>query len=569
MTTINWEREPGDTVEEFVAALILTTVNSRAVRITPSRGDKGVDILAPVGDQFDVYQVKRYTRPFGRSSNEEISIINSWKRFVDEFMPSYPIRRWTLVTPWNPTTERYDWLRNELTADVNDIECDWLGRETLDVWSSRNAPLVEYFFGNGRDRMMELVASALNAAREIPEITGEPLLDAVATRCLELNLQLDEVDPFYRYEIIVRSGRLTESALDQMQSVDSNAALVTFREIDDTHYQQVSIYPKCAESGRLRPISTTVSIDSSTDAEVLQAAHDMIAYGAEPNVPLPVNIIRSEGPPGVQPPNGPAMLYVMNADRPGRPDLELRMDDACLEFKDISITHGSSGIQIIGRAGGDVFKVAVTLNSDGQTRSIEVQTLPIGGALPHVVVPGLEFMSDWKDEKEVSLAIPYGRVLMQLGGLPDAEPVRQQSQVWLEVARHLMRLQAVAAQQLLMPTRLKGSEANKIEDAVRLLDGETIAAEWTDTKFHVSRPEIFETILSTGPLFQFLTFLSFNIEYDNNRYDLDGSVAHWGLAQLADPAAAATLELGDQVAITPAPGEKLYRKYGSSEPLSC
>ena len=93
MTAINWEREPGDKVEEYVEALILTAINPRAVRITPSQGDKGVDILAPVGEQFDVYQVKRYTRPFGRSSNEEKSIINSWDRFVKEFLPAYPIRR--------------------------------------------------------------------------------------------------------------------------------------------------------------------------------------------------------------------------------------------------------------------------------------------------------------------------------------------------------------------------------------------------------------------------------------------------------------------------------------------
>ena len=86
MTTVNWEREPGDKVEELVEALILTAVNPRAVRITPSRGDKGVDILAPVGDQFDVYQVKRFTRPFRRSSSEERSIIESWNRFVTELV---------------------------------------------------------------------------------------------------------------------------------------------------------------------------------------------------------------------------------------------------------------------------------------------------------------------------------------------------------------------------------------------------------------------------------------------------------------------------------------------------
>jgi hypothetical protein len=128
MNPINWERQPGETVEEFVEALILTTANPRAVRITPSRGDKGIDIIAPVEDnKYDVYQVKRYTRPFSKSSSQEKSIVNSWKRFVKEILPNYPIRRWHLVMPWNPTSERYEWLRNVVTAGAT-VEVDWVGR---------------------------------------------------------------------------------------------------------------------------------------------------------------------------------------------------------------------------------------------------------------------------------------------------------------------------------------------------------------------------------------------------------------------------------------------------------
>ena len=210
VTPINWERHPGDTVEEYVEALILTTVNQRATRITPSRGDKGIDILAPVGDQFDVYQVKRFTRPFGKSSNEELSIVKSWNRFVDQILPAYPIRGWHLVMPWNPTPERYEWMLNELTSGAT-IERDWLGRGSLDVWSSQNPQLQEYFFGNGQNRTLELVASAVTGGREVENLTGEPLIDAVATRELELVRILDQVDPFYRYESMIRSGRLPEN----------------------------------------------------------------------------------------------------------------------------------------------------------------------------------------------------------------------------------------------------------------------------------------------------------------------------------------------------------------------
>jgi hypothetical protein len=566
MTAINWERHPGETVEEFVEALILTTVNPRAVRITPSRGDKGVDILAPVGDQFDVYQVKRYTRPFGKSSNEENSIINSWNHFVNEFMPAYPIRRWNLVMPWNPSTERHNWMLNELTAGVT-IERDWLGRGTLDVWSSQNASLVEYFFGNGQNRMMELLASALSAAREIPEATGKPLIDAIIMRESELARQLDEVDPFYRYEVSVRRGRLTDSVLDQLQTVDSRAALVTFRELDDDYYQQMSIYPKCVESGRLRPISTTLSVDPTADEDTLRAARDLIAYGAEPDRPLPVNIIRSEGPPGAESSTGPALLYVMNADQPARPDLELRMGETRLPFKNVVITRGFHGLQLSGEDEGGVFKVIVTFHDSGQTREIAVETLSIDSKPPHVVVPGLSFLHEWAGGTSAFLAIPYGKTVMSFGPLPDASAVHDETGVWLEVAKNLLRLQVVSARQLLMPGTMTNIEAEDIGDAVRLIEGEKIESEWTRTQFQIQNKEALAASLASGPLFQFLTFQPFSIKYQGAKYELDGVVASWGVAQLADPSLVETVSVGDQVTIVPGADGKLYRQYGSPEAM--
>ncbi|MCV7031020.1 restriction endonuclease [Mycobacterium sherrisii] len=565
MTTVNWEREPGDTVEEYVEALILTTVNPRAVRITPSRGDKGVDILAPVGDKFDVYQVKRYTRPFAKSSNEEKSIIDSWNRFVTEFLPTYPIRRWNLVMPWNPTTERHDWMMNELTAGM-EIERDWLGRGSLDVWTAQNQPLFEYFFGNGRDRMMALLSSALSAAREIPKATGEPLLDAVLAREVELGRQLDEVDPFYRYEIAIRKGRLTESVLDQASSIDPDAALVTFREIDDGFYQQVSIYPKCREAARLRPISTTFSVDSAADDETLRAAHDMLAYGAEPDRPIPVKVVRSEGPPGAEAVNGPALLYVINMDQPAHPDLELRLGERCLAFTNIVVTRGFNGVQVSGDAQGGVFKVVITFHDGGKTREIAVETTSIGAKLPHTVIPGLEFLREWTGGESAVLALPYGKELLDFGPLPDANSFHEQANDWLKVAKDLIKLQPKSSTQLLMPSSLTGGEARAIAEAARLLGGEIIESDWSGFEFQLRNPDALAKGSGSEQLFQFLTFLPFSINYDDKRYELDGVIAYWGVAQFADPSVAKNASVGDDIAIIPGPGAKLYRQYGNAPP---
>ena len=71
--------------------------------------------------------------------------------------------------------------------------------------------------------------------------------------------------------------------------------------------------------------------------------------------------------------------------------------------------------------------------------------------------------------------------------------------------------------------------------------------------------------MASGPLFQFLTFQPFSIKYQGAKYELDGVVASWGVAQLADPSLAETVSVGDQVTIVSGADGKLYRQYGSPE----
>jgi hypothetical protein len=59
---VNWELEPGEKIEEFVAAMLLLD-NPRGNRITPARGDRGVDIRVPTPDGYDIYQVRGTTGP--------------------------------------------------------------------------------------------------------------------------------------------------------------------------------------------------------------------------------------------------------------------------------------------------------------------------------------------------------------------------------------------------------------------------------------------------------------------------------------------------------------------------
>ncbi|MDX3109051.1 hypothetical protein [Nonomuraea angiospora] len=178
MTTVNWEREPGEKIEEFVAALLLLK-HPHGNQPTPSKGDRGVDVRVEHPDGFDIYQVKRYSRPL--TAGQARRVEDSWNTFVAQTLPALPVRSWTLVTPWEPSNPRLDWLA-KLTAG-HGIPTRWMGGRTLDGLAADNTALVEYFFGDGGQRLARLMAEALRGGRELPAgVPAEDLLDAVIAR---------------------------------------------------------------------------------------------------------------------------------------------------------------------------------------------------------------------------------------------------------------------------------------------------------------------------------------------------------------------------------------------------
>jgi hypothetical protein len=253
-------------------------------------------------------------------------------------------------------------------------------------------------------------------------------------------------------------------------------------------------------------------------------------------------------------------MYVMNLPQPARPDLELRLGESRLELTNITVTHGSGGARMTGIDESGVFELTITISSGNQSHEVELRTLPIAGKLPHTVIGGLEFICNWIGGDSVTLAIPYGKALIPLGSIAAATTI-EDAQEWLDIARNLVQLQSVCPQQLRIPESLTSAEAAGIDVAARLLSGEIVQSDWTATSFVIKNVDALGQCLATGPLFQFLMFRPFSIEYDETEYQLDGTVGMWGVAQLAEPGVAGTVAAGDSVSIIPGPDQKLFRQY--------
>ena len=136
MTLVEWTRlEPGQT--EAAVAMLVSRERPTSVRITPSRGDGGVDILdRGAGDDGGdvVYQVKSYTDGIG--AREKASIKDSLDTlYTDERWAGLNVVSWRLVTPLNPSPEAENWLHD--LGEASGVPTVWHGLDFVEQLAAK------------------------------------------------------------------------------------------------------------------------------------------------------------------------------------------------------------------------------------------------------------------------------------------------------------------------------------------------------------------------------------------------------------------------------------------------
>jgi hypothetical protein len=490
MTTVNWEREPGEKVEEFVAALLLLK-HPHGNRITPSRGDRGVDVRVWNPDGYDIYQVKRYSRAL--TAKQATSVENSWDTFAAETLPVLPVRSWTLVTPWEPTNERLDWLEQLTTA--GGIRTHWMGGITLDGLAAGNPALVEYYFGDGGQRLARLMADALQGGREVPPgAPGEDLLQAVLARQRSLATALNEVDPFYRYEVQIRSGRVCEQAWDGDLHSPVPVAWVHYRQLDADSYLLMRLLPRCAESLRLRPITTSMQLEVPVGSPEQQAIEDWLRYGA-PFHDVPGAITSVTGPPGLLNSTGPGRFSFMIPTGAGddRPDLEIRMLAAdgtvahTLDLVDVQIARGVDGPGgwLSGTDRSGVLEFQVWLNGPDRNR-VNMTLSSIVGKTSADVLPAMQMVADLPATTGLVVAVRGGRPLTSLWRPEESEvrasPLPGMARWTVTFLQALLTVQAHTFHRVTVPDLDEATpeQIGELIQLARLLRGEEVRTTWSE-----------------------------------------------------------------------------------------
>lgn len=206
MAAINWldPAMSGGLFEKIVACLLLNA-HEHAVRITPASGDGGVDIFVPVGDgQIDVYQCKHFS---GNIRWDQVT--KSLKRLEEGTWLGREVRRWHLVLAKQPTRNTLRTFDEKTSAYEDMFDCHWFGEDQLAALAMGNPAVIEYYLGNGRERLDQRIRDYQNVAELFERAATDepPTVEMLRNRLSELAESLCRDDPHLRYGLGVEPVR--------------------------------------------------------------------------------------------------------------------------------------------------------------------------------------------------------------------------------------------------------------------------------------------------------------------------------------------------------------------------
>lgn len=507
MTQVNWERYSGEQVEEFVAAMLLLR-NPHGNLITPSQGDRGIDIQikAETGG-YDIYQVKKYASALSPSQKKAIEY--SWKTFLTQTAGRIQINSWNLALPYDPTPENLDWFE-KLTGDSG-ITTQWYGRTQLDTLAADSPQLVDYYFGDGRQRseqlLLDLISIQDNPASPSQDIDSpllETLRNSLLAKATKITNMLDEVDPFYRYECEIRIGgieELSKEYLPHSQRQQSEAFIAFLQRKDSNITTVLHVIPKCAESCRLKPITFGISVRAESGTEAYSVLQDFIQYGIPPqNIQAEIKDVQS--PPGGPLPGKGIISLIDYSEQDKLPPLEIKFspNESDGEVFAVDVEHISHGVAPSGEGSylrlsdrSSVATITLLATAANELADLRVGCNTFDGKKPSEVLPGLRLIAGLRNGGELELVVRDGgpQIFKARSGGSDNQEIRAAARKIVAYVESLMEVQKHTFLPVMIPTMetVSDYDIDSIIQIARLLRGETITRKWSQLELTVEDRE--------------------------------------------------------------------------------
>ena len=276
---IPWTRYSGEDVESVLATFI-SLEERNAIKIRPSRGDGGIDLIVYLdAETVDIYQIKKFAENLKNSQKAQIE--NSWQELsATTAVLHVIINSWHLVMPLDPTNENLRWAKE--LVEPSGTKFIWDGLSRVDGWASKYPEVIDYYFSNGKEEVSEYAAKLLSMAN-LPDCSDPVILE---NRLRDLCSNLDKLDPYYAYSVHVLSE------YDKRDDFCTRAPGVVMSQILVTPGAgriAIDVIEKTPIASMLHPLTFSVKIIAGTDEEKEQV-QNYIEY-CMPFTSLPAEVI--------------------------------------------------------------------------------------------------------------------------------------------------------------------------------------------------------------------------------------------------------------------------------------
>lgn len=407
MSRVEWTRLEGNDVEAVVA-MFVNREHPRSVRITPSIGDGGVDIVDPrAGPEGtdDVYQVKKYTGPLTARQRSEVE--GSLRTFTsDERWADLRLGTWYLVAPWNPTPEAYNWLKE--LAEKYRLSAVWHGLTYVEQLAAKYPDVVDYYLHGGATRI-EAAYQAVMALDRVDRDGGALEVPEVVRRIQKALPSLD-TDPHYRYELRFGEG--------QLPAGPQRPGLVMTTIVGQGkagRWAAVDVIARCAASTAVRPITIKGKFLVGSGDPFAEALSDFHAFGVPFTSPegLYEGEIDAPGGLGGRLEGATVTSFGATSDLGDNPELHLEVLDpggavlASADLLRVERSKGTTGIRVVLQEVNGIFTLEDRYNLKERTGSRNIRFGRFTGAPVTAAFAALTFLTHCKPPNVGRLSVRH------------------------------------------------------------------------------------------------------------------------------------------------------------------
>ncbi|WP_158682431.1 hypothetical protein [Nocardia cyriacigeorgica] len=519
MPSVPWSTLAGEVVETVVSNLLYNE-HPRAIRVRPSQGDYGIDLMVPRpldgGEIWDIYQVKKFA--VNLTDSQKTQIEKSFRRIMYALVrKGIPVGDWYLVLPLDPTTENLQWfgampgrviddmfaeqrrrLRQSaeekdspLTASDRDVidawrtapgrTIAWKGLTACDAWASKYWFVIDYHLFGGSERLRSAVADVAKIIYHDQQVgvdDGDQTSILTPAQMREHLARLQgalDGDAHFRYGVSLDPHTPPICAEPGLvaaeQHVAADGSCITFR-----------IYKRFDEALNERqiPLNLRFAFD---DPDFDHAAYGRWRkYGTPLAAPASVEV---DLPGGLGQFDGPALVEILPQDgRQHSMRMRVRASDgtACdpLAFE-MTSTQGPDGTGVWAR-GTDASGLVVTEGFLDKTGPVYKSTFEIKLKRPvdreiGEVWPALAFMASLVHPNVLQIAPKYGP-FRDMQQVPDESPSLPPSVV--EYLQALATIQGHCDTAIRIPDwgEVTVGDRNKVLRTAALLEGQVVVSHW-------------------------------------------------------------------------------------------